>query len=552
MFTFHYKRGRKSNQQTPPRLDRLRAAALTVIALSYCFFAYAKPPKVELPDEDLRLLNKAMASADVYMRDKFLRIDSLKKIFQALPSASHVERSKTALTISQAFLPVRADSALTYSEMAIQYAQQSGDRIAEFNSRVARINALSTCGIFTRAVAEFNNLETYPTDREMKISFWQAGRKLYGYMSIYVEGDRAFFNDYTSRYLQYDDSLINNMKADDKTRAFYMAERLVQTGKNLEARQMLDGLLRSLPEESNLYGMAAFQLGIVCRNEGDLTGYASYLAKAAISDIKGCVSDGYALPALAEWLYQQGELSDAFKYINFALEDAMTGNVRMRTVSIAALLPMIDEAYKEKINASRDELMIYFLLVTFLFIVSVVLCIVLYRIIRRSRGNARKLAQTAHLQERYISHFIGLSSTYANRLISLQKLVGRKIASGQGEELLRLIKSGKYSDAQTEEFYRIFDDAFLDIYPDFIENINTLLRPEERIEYDKKKTTLSPELRIYAFVRLGVEESTRIANILNYRVSTVYAYRNRMRNRAIDRENFDSYVVNFGKIENVD
>ena len=491
-----------------------------------------------------------MASADVYMRDKTTELDSLKNIFLTLPSSEIEARSRAAVKISQTYLPMRADSALRYSELAIRLSQQSGNKLDEFNSRIARINALSTAGIFTRAVAEFNVVEPMVADRAMKISYWLAGRKMYGYMRSYVEGERQFFNDYTTRYMQYDDSLIQHLPVSDPTRTFYVAERLVQRGQNEDARKMLEEMCKSLPEESNLYGMAAFQLGIVSRNEGDPTGYASYLAKAAISDIKGCVKDGYALPALAEWLYQQGELSDAFKYINFALEDAMEGNVRMRTVSIASLLPMIDEAYKEKINASRDELMIYFLLVTFLFIVSVVLCVILMRMIKRSRRNAKKLADTAHLQESYIGHFIGLCSTYAIRLESLQKLVVRKISSGQGDDLLRLIKTGKYADELNDDFYKTFDVALLDIYPDFIENINSLLKPDEQVEL-KKSGELPPELRIYGFVRLGVEESQRIAQILNYSVSTVYAYRNRMRNRAIDRDNFDANVMNLGK-KNVD
>lgn len=531
-------------------LRYLRVALVGMSIIGSAVLVEAARGKAELPKEELHNLNRVMASADVYMRDKTTELDSLKNIFLTLPSSEIEARSRAAVKISQTYLPMRADSALRYSELAIRLSQQSGNKLDEFNSRIARINALSTAGIFTRAVAEFNVVEPMVADRAMKISYWLAGRKMYGYMRSYVEGERQFFNDYTTRYMQYDDSLIQHLPVSDPTRTFYVAERLVQRGQNEDARKMLEEMCKSLPEESNLYGMAAFQLGIVSRNEGDPTGYASYLAKAAISDIKGCVKDGYALPALAEWLYQQGELSDAFKYINFALEDAMEGNVRMRTVSIASLLPMIDEAYKEKINASRDELMIYFLLVTFLFIVSVVLCVILMRMIKRSRRNAKKLADTAHLQESYIGHFIGLCSTYAIRLESLQKLVVRKISSGQGDDLLRLIKTGKYADELNDDFYKTFDVALLDIYPDFIENINSLLKPDEQVEL-KKSGELPPELRIYGFVRLGVEESQRIAQILNYSVSTVYAYRNRMRNRAIDRDNFDANVMNLGK-KNVD
>lgn len=502
--------------------------------------------KSDMPQAELDILNRVMRSADLYLHKKQTVIDSLKNVYNQLPTNGYEARSRAAILISQTYLPVRADSALTYSELALDYAKQSSNRLEEFNSRIARINALCTAGIFTRAVEELQAAEPQATDRNMKISYWLAGRKLYGYMRMYVEGDKQFFNEYTNKYLQYDDSLINNLPANDPRRIFYVAERLVQHGNNDEARNMLMNLCNSLPEESNLYGMAAFQLGLVCRNEGDPIGYASYLAKAAISDIKGCVTDGYALPALAEWLYRHGELDDAFKYINFALEDAMRGNVRMRTVSIAALLPMIDEAYKESINASRDELMIYFLLVTFLFILSVVLVMVLLRIIKRSRKKTAKLEQTAHLQETYIGHFIGLCSTYATRLDSLRKLVTRKLASGQSDELMRMIKTGKFDDDENEEFYKTFDSAFLDIFPDFIEKINELLRSEERIEL-KKPGELTPELRIYGFVRLGVDDSPRIAQILNYSVTTVYSYRNRMRARAIDREHFDYDVMMLGK-----
>ncbi len=72
--------------------------------------------------------------------------------------------------------------------------------------------------------------------------------------------------------------------------------------------------------------------------------------------------------------------------------------------------------------------------------------------------------------------------------------------------------------------------------------VNQLLREEEQIML-KKDEGLSPELRIYAFVKLGVEESTRIAQILHYSVSTIYAYRNKMRNKAINRETFEADIV---------
>lgn len=524
------------------------AVAMMILLLSPL---KAAAGKAELPEADLKRLNNVMGASDIYMREKMAHVDSITKAFRAVPATDYHKKWEDAMHLTREYLPLRADSALQYAEISLQLADNAGHPQCQFDSKIALINALATAGIFTRAKDEFEKIDSSTLTPENKISYWLSGRKLYGYMRVYVQGDPDFFNDYNVRYLQYDDSLISHLPENNRMRTFYLAERAVNEGRNAEGRKMLEALLKSLKEEDNLYGMTAFQLGLVCKNEGNPTGYASYMALAAISDIKGCVKDGLALPALADWLYQQGELNDAFKYINFALQDATTGNVRMRTVTIASLLPVIDEAYRERINASRDELMIYFLLVAFLFVLSVGLIVMLLRIVKRSREKTRQLAKTANMQESYIGHFIGLSSTYANKLDALQKLVMRKIASGQSEELLKLVKSGKFGDDQNEEFYKIFDAAFLNIYPGFIASVNALLRPEEKIEL-KKEGELTPELRIYGFVRLGVDESTKIAQILNYSVSTVYAYRNRMRNKAISRDTFDADVMAIGKNDNID
>ncbi|MDE5663907.1 MAG: hypothetical protein K2I37_07740 [Muribaculaceae bacterium] len=508
--------------------------------------AHSHADPASLPTEELKRLNKAIKAAGMYMHDKTARLDSMTAAFRALPSADESARWQSAMNLAENYLPMRADSALKYSQVALEIARQRKDHRQELQSEVMRVNALSTCGIFTRALSEFLAINAATVPADLKVPYWMAARKLYGYMRLYVAGEQEFYQYYTDLYFQYDDSLLRILPESDPNRKFYLAERLVSQGNTKDARRLLDDLTRTLPQEANLYGMANFQLALVAKSENQPRIYASYLAKAAISDIKGCVKDGLALPTLAEWLYREGELNLAFQYINYALEDAMEGNVRMRTVTIASMLPVIDEAYREKINASRDELMVYFLLVTFLLILSGGLVFVLMRLNKRARANARKIARTSELQESYIGHFIGLCSTYANRLHSLQKLVVRKLASGQADELQKLIKSGKFGEDQNEEFYKIFDNAFLDIYPDFIEHMNTLLRPEEALEL-KKERELSPELRIYAFVRLGVDESTRIAQMLNYSVSTVYAYRNRMRNRAKDRENFDRDVMQIGK-----
>ncbi|MDE5774363.1 MAG: hypothetical protein K2H86_07915 [Muribaculaceae bacterium] len=496
--------------------------------------------KAEIPKEELNILNKTIKAADVYKHDKATHLDTLKRNAEAQPLNS-LRQWELISQLADEYLPLRADSSMVYAERALRIAEANDWQPQIYVSRIANIKALATSGIFIPALQQFEQIDKASLTGNEKILYFEAGRRLYGYMRAMVETEKRYYNSYTEKYLQFNDSLAAALPENSDLRQFLTAEQLINTGHNLDAKPILERLMEKLEVEDNIYGMAAFQLATVYSHIGDDREYATYLAKAAVSDIKGCINDGLALPSLAYWMYEQGELNEAFRYINYALQDATAGNARIRTITIASLLPIIDEAYRDKISASRDELMIYFLLVTFLLIISGVLVTILMRQIKRSRKASAKLSKTSRLQENYIGHFIELCSTYAKRMQLFSKTVSRKIAAGQADDLIKMINSSKFSEEMNREFDNLFDAAFLDIYPDFINDVNHLLRPDEQITL-KDDNKLTPELRIYAFVHMGIDESTKIAQILNYSVSTVYAYRNRLRNKAKDRDGFDAAI----------
>ena len=96
-------------------------------------------------------------------------------------------------------------------------------------------------------------------------------------------------------------------------------------------------------------------------------------------------------------------------------------------------------------------------------------------------------------------------------------------------------------DADTKEFFLYFDKAFLTLYPTFIDEFNKLLYPDKQIE-PKKGELLTNELRIMALIRLGVKDIQKISTLLFYTPQTIYNYRSAMKNRAIDKDNFDQNV----------
>lgn len=499
--------------------------------------------KWKLPNKELAILSNTIKASSTYLRNKQAHIDSIK--VQLSHAGNGIQRWQSTYRLAEVFRQFNTDSALLYADRCMKLAVTLGEAEQQ-KSKIVLINALSTAGIFTHALDYFSGMKTAEMSNDIKCMYWQAGRMLYSYMCTYVEGQKFFYNDYKQRYKQFDDSLLRHLPAKNKFREFISCERMVSQGQYKVARQKLENFIETLSPLDNLYAMATYQLAQVYYNQGDETMYATYLARSAVSDVKGCVREAIALPTLAKWLYEQGDLGDAFEYVTFALEDAMSGNVRMRTVYIAKMVSLIDAAYQKKMNSSRDELMIYFILVTFLLIGSAILLFILFKQTRRSRINARRLVETSRRQEAYIGSFITLYSAYVERLERLKQLVSLKVSSGKIEELQKVIESGRFDDENTNDIFKRFDNAFLDIFPEFVDDINKLLREEERIQL-KEENTLTPELRIYAFMRLGVEESSKLAQVLHYSTNTVYAYRNRIRNKAINRDTFDEDVMKIGR-----
>lgn len=136
---------------------------------------------------------------------------------------------------------------------------------------------------------------------------------------------------------------------------------------------------------------------------------------------------------------------------------------------------------------------------------------------------------------------------YIEKLYHFRRTVHRKITAGQQEELLRLTKSAQRSDAEQQELYANFDRAFLHLYPGFVRDFNELLQPGERYTL-RSDELLNTEMRIYAFIRLGIDDTTKIAGFLHYSVNTIYTYRNKVKNKAIDREKFEQQVMKIGMV----
>ena len=109
-------------------------------------------------------------------------------------------------------------------------------------------------------------------------------------------------------------------------------------------------------------------------------------------------------------------------------------------------------------------------------------------------------------------------------------------------------KSTELKERELEELYENFDTVFLHLFPNFIEDFNALLLPEAQVQ-PKEENRLTTEIRIFALIRLGIEDSSKIAEFLHYSVNTIYNYRARIKNGALEhREQFEQNVKRLGLI----
>lgn len=492
--------------------------------------------------KELGHLDEMVKKAPEFDKRRQNHIDQLKGRLVKAGQTPTLQRWSLYKELGDNFKGFSSDSAVIYYTYARDEAAALGNDSLRTLSRIERVNALSAAGIFSAAQSELAAIDTVGLSSDLKVNYALAGRQLYSYLTSYISGYEHIYPELQNRLGSFTDYVLSEMNPADPMRQVLGYEQLVSSGRYNEAQPKLEALLQTLPQNSNLYGRAAYQLALVYHAKGDENAYARALALAAESDLQASVKEGMALPMLAEWLYENGDTHRAFNYINLSMKDAAVGNARMRTDMIANAITLIDAAYKDQEEQSRWMLTIFLIVAVGLLILSGELLQLSGRRKRKMIDDQQKLSRLTRLQDSYIGHFIALCANYSDKLTSMSRLVDRKISSGQTDDLIKMIKSGKFTDEHIDDFYTHFDNVFLDLYPHFVDDVNALLREEEKLSLHEDGS-MPAELRIYALVRLGINESVKISKILRYSPATIYTYRNKMRNRAINRETFDDDVV---------
>ena len=154
------------------------------------------------------------------------------------------------------------------------------------------------------------------------------------------------------------------------------------------------------------------------------------------------------------------------------------------------------------------------------------------------------LKQHGAIKEQYIGRFMELVSVIIVRAEEQRKLANRLGREHKMEELFAMLKSNDFVSENNKLFNTNFDEAFLNIYPDFVEQVNVMLQPEYQYPVDRR--SLNTELRILAIIRLGIQDNQKIASILQSSITTIYTYRSKLKGRSIYKNDFEKRVMEIG------
>lgn len=502
-------------------------------------------------------------------------INRLKK--NLTTSENTLKRLQTYEQLFEEYYVFQFDSAMTYLNKGIKLAKETQNTYYYNSNTISKAELLSIGGLYSEAIHEIEQVDTTVLDKAQHFEYYFSLFRIHTYWADFCN-DKTYTPTHRLKAQEYLKKAMPFCDETAKTYEYYLGEYAVFVLNNPQAaRAHYVKAIKQLPPNSRFYAMSCFALSGSYGNEGNTEKQEEFLLLSSIADIENCTMENFALQNLAMYIFEHNkdELDLAQQYIQTALEDAHFYNNRLRIIEISSKLPVIVSSYQQTLNQRNKvqmtaiiviSLLLLFLLSAVFYIVKQTKRLSLQQQELQKNNNQLSelntqqkelntqlhdlnalLVDTNRKRERLAKLYIDLCAKYIARLKKQQTLVKRKIKANQITELLSQLSSERLSEEDATTFLSRFDKAFLDLYPDFTEELNSLLLPEGQIQ-SKSTDELTTEQRIMALIRLGVKESAEIADLLFYSPQTIYNYRSVLKGKAINKETFEEEVMKLCRV----
>ncbi|VTP89166.1 Uncharacterised protein [Sphingobacterium daejeonense] len=551
------------NMITRFEFKKLVFTSLLLIALifqgSTAWAANAVSPK----DSVERELNKVLGRKIEFEKEKLMKIFDIKERLRLMQAPTDKYQLLEKLYLE--FRTYQIDSAIFYVNENKKIAKQLNDPILQNEVDIQLAGLYSSAGRFIESSQILKGIPRQSLSSEQEADYYRAFSDFYSHY-----GQSTNHYQYFTQSEVYRDSLLNVLPKSSEEYRINSATRALFGNNFDKAESELLQLLNEYKDPQPERAVIAYLLGLLYKNKGDQDKEIYYLGLSAITDIKNTVKDNASLQSLALVYFERNEIDKAYLFIQQAMEDALFCNVRFRTIENSSFYPIINSAFQEKEQANKNQLKNFLYTISLMSILLLVAFIILYMQMKRLKKTRQDLKtlntelqglngqllkvnqdlqESNHIKEEYMAQFFELCSAYIDKLDNTRKGILKKVSNNQIDDLTKELKSQDFIKTELDDLYHNFDVIFLNLYPTFIQEFNSLLKPEERLTL-KQDELLNSELRIFALIRLGISDSTKIARFLRYSLRTVYNYRVKVRNKVLGtKEDFDEQIKEIGNLK---
>lgn len=540
-----------------------------------------------------------------------LRFDETKQARQieidliaAVPMESTLqERYEYHKRLFEEYLRFDTDSALVHANQCFYLANQIGSLPMVHYSHIQKSFLNAITGQLHESVAELQQIETATLSPKVRVEYFGQLALLYSRFAEYTDEGRGDRRDYYyQREMDYIDSTLVVLPFNDPYRIIYRALRNLKFGDYAQSIAELSGYISASPQVNLINSQMLDLLASLYRDNGQEEQQIECLCEMAIIDLKLCNYDNSSLRNLAVLLNRLGNNDRAYCYMSKCIEMATLLNNRVRMISCLKDFGEIQRTHLQ-IKERDNRHLTLLLVITFCsLLMTIGAFMYIYRILRHRtkqrvqlgilnkqltesnqelantnfllekkleeitflhqhisdvnqqldqlnaqlRDTNAQLERHNEVKEEQIGFAFTLCSDYISKIDQYRKNVNRLVRTNQHKELIRATDTPLLVESELKAFYQVFDTVFLHVYPHFVQDFNALLQPDQRIT-PKGEGRLNTDLRIFALMRLGISDSSKIADFLHSSVQTVYNSRQRTRQKAIDREAFNEQVLKLGK-----
>ena len=526
-------------------------------------------------------LDRALESAQEYIDVRETKIAGYNAMLQQ-ETLSPIQRYNIYKSLYEEYYSFQFDKAMEMLDRRYELSSMLGDKRLIADDHLDRAMLYSISAMFLEAgdVIE-KEIDTLHLTHEQLVRYYNTQQRFHSDFWHYTSDEDAR-NRSAAKRTYYRNRILEITDESDPTHRDIVLRNLTESGRWAEAELLNLELLEGYTPDEHEYAMYAYDRARILEALERRSEMREWFARSAISDIRTATKDNASLCSLAQNLLEIDDIERAFRYVTISLNDALFYNAKLRPWQISAIIPEIEKAYQNKQLAHQEMLELQeahsrylAMIISVLAVLLLAICCYMAYLLRRSLKSSRKIREmneriegaNAELQklndklervnsdlreanavkEEYIALFLSMCSDYIEKLTTMQRSVRRKLSQGKVQELERELQSSSLMDEELDNFYQMFDNAFLNLYPNFVDEFNALLKPDAHIE-PKRGERLNTELRIFALIRLGIHDSSRIASLLRYSVNTIYNYRARTKNSALsDRDSFEERIKTIGK-----